>query len=139
MTAKLQWLDQPEVFRVNQLPAHSDHLYYRDEKESLSGESSYSRSLNGKWRFCYSASSKERPADFFKADYNYDHFDTIGVPGHIELAGYDKIHYINMMYPWEGHIFRRPPYSLEREEQKSSLFSEVDYNPVGSYIREFDV
>lgn len=139
MTAKLQWLDEPDVFRVNQLPAHSDHLYYRDEKESLCGESSYSRSLNGNWRFCYSANSKERPADFFKADYNYDHFDTIGVPGHIELAGYDKIHYINMMYPWEGHIFRRPPYSLEREEQKSTLFSEVDYNPVGSYIREFDV
>ena len=24
----MKWLDNPEVFRVNQLEAHSDHTYY---------------------------------------------------------------------------------------------------------------
>ena len=28
MQADIKWLDNPEIFRVNQLPAHSDHGYY---------------------------------------------------------------------------------------------------------------
>ena len=35
------------------------------------------------------------------------------VPGHIELAGYDKIRYINTMYPWEGKEYHRGAYSME--------------------------
>ena len=27
MNADMKWLDNPEVFRVNQLDAHSDHCY----------------------------------------------------------------------------------------------------------------
>ena len=34
MEAELKWLDDPEVFRVNQLPAHSDHRFYRDQEEA---------------------------------------------------------------------------------------------------------
>ncbi len=30
MNADMKWLDNPEVFRVNQLDAHSDHCYYKD-------------------------------------------------------------------------------------------------------------
>jgi beta-galactosidase len=50
----------------------------------------------------------ERPADFYQKWFNCKNFDEMKVPQHIELAGYDKIHYINTMYPWEGHIYRRP-------------------------------
>ncbi len=28
MEAQLAWLDDPQVFRVNQLPAHSDHQFF---------------------------------------------------------------------------------------------------------------
>ena len=28
MNADMKWLDNPEIFRVNQLDAHSDHNYY---------------------------------------------------------------------------------------------------------------
>lgn len=30
MNADIKWLDNPEIFRVNQLDAHSDHSYYVD-------------------------------------------------------------------------------------------------------------
>ena len=59
------------------------------------------------------------------------------VPQHIELAGYDKIHYINTMYPWEGHIYRRP--AGTGKEKGKGMFSQAEYNPVGSYIRKFDL
>lgn len=58
---------------------------------------------------------------------------------HIELAGYDKIHYINTMYPWEGQLYRRPAYSLPTAGDGAGMFSGAYYNPVGSYIREFDL
>ena len=35
MNADMKWLDNPEVFRVNQLDAHSDHCYYGEIGESI--------------------------------------------------------------------------------------------------------
>lgn len=139
MEAEIKWLDNPEVFRVNQMPAHSDHLFFEDEESFGAGESRLCQSLNGDWRFHYSENAKRRPAEFFKEDFDRSSFDTITVPGHIELAGYDKIHYINTMYPWEGHLYRRPAYSLEGRIPVTDSFSGAEYNPVGSYVKEFDL
>ena len=33
MKQDLKWLDDPEVFRVGKLPAHSDHVFYKDMEE----------------------------------------------------------------------------------------------------------
>ena len=66
-------------------------------------------------------------------------FDKIMVPGHIELAGYDKIRYINTMYPWEGKEYHRGAYSMEVTGAEKGMFSEAEYNPVGSYIKYFDL
>lgn len=138
MTADIKWLDNPEIFRINQIPAHSDHMFFESTEACEKKKSSLLQPLNGGWKFCYSQNAKERPADFYKMDYDRSGFDTIQVPGHIELAGYDKIHYINTMYPWEGHYFRRPAYAPDKEEVTDS-FSGADYNPVGSYVKEFDL
>ena len=139
MNADIKWLDNPEVFRVNQLEAHSDHAYYENYQESEAGTTGLLQSLNGIWKFKYSKNSKERPETFYKTGYDYTNFDDIEVPMHIELAGYDKIHYINTMYPWEGHMYRRPAYSLPNAGDGKGMFSEAEYNPVGSYVREFDL
>lgn len=135
MEADIRWLDDPQVFRVGQLPAHSDHKIYVNQKEAAAGKSSLVQSLDGEWEFAYSVNAKSRPVDFYREDAENIKFDTIEVPGHIELAGYDKIHYINTMYPWEGKIFRRPAGTLSQEAIGS--FSGADYNPVGSYRKRF--
>ena len=69
----------------------------------------------------------------------HQEFDKIMVPGHIELAGYDKIRYINTMYPWEGKEYHRGAYSMESTGKEAGMFSEAEYNPVGSYIKRFDL
>lgn len=139
MKAEIKWLDDPEVFRVNQIPAHSDHKYYESMEAYHQGECGLKQSLNGEWSFCYSVNAMSRPADFYRMEYDRSSFDRIQVPGHIELAGYDKIHYINVMYPWEGHLYRRPPYTLEGTVPVTDSFSGAAYNPVGSYVKEFDL
>lgn len=139
MKAEIDWLDDPEVFRVNRLPAHSDHRFYRDMEELKEGKSALEQSLNGIWKFRYSLNAASRPAEFYKEGFEYTDFDEIAVPCHIEMAGYDKIHYINTMYPWEGHIYRRPAYSLGNGNGWKGMFSQAVYNPVGSYVKEFDL
>ncbi len=81
----------------------------------------------------------ERPVDFYKETFDASGFDKIMVPGHIELAGYDKIRYINTMYPWEGKEYRRGAYSMQATGAEEGMFSEAQYNPVGSYIKYFDL
>lgn len=138
MIPDLQWLDDPEVFRVNQRPAHSDHYFYKNSTELATGQSSYVQSLNGSWQFRYSATPQERPLDFYREDFDARDFDVIKVPGHIELAGYGQIQYINTLYPWEGKTFRRAPYTLS-EQLTPGIFSAAADNSVGSYLKEFDL
>ncbi len=137
MQADIKWLDQPEVFRINRLDAHSDHRFYEDEKSLEENRETLKQSLNGIWKFHYSVNAKERPTAFYEEGYDVSDFDQIKVPRHIEIAGYDKLHYINTMYPWEGKEFRRPAGTLN--ETGEGMFSEAAYNPVGSYVRMFDL
>jgi len=126
-TAKLEWLEDPRVFAVNRLAAHSDHCYYETEAEALRGIMEQRQSLNGTWKFSYAENPTERKEHFYESDFNLDSFGTIEVPGHMELKGYGGCQYINTMYPWDGLADIRPPH--------------IDWqnNPVGSYCREFEL
>lgn len=166
MNADIRWLDDPRVFRVGQVPAHSDHAYYEDMESLAAGNPTLRQSLNGEWQFCFSVNAGSRPVDFYREDYDRRDWDSIPVPMHIEMAGYDKIHYINLMYPWEGKMFRRPACTIEGTwpvegetsgEAESAVrerplaeagqtawtgdgsFSQASYNPVGSYVKIFDL
>ena len=46
MNADMKWLDNPEVLRVNQLDAHSDHCYYMDYTDMEKSENPLTQSLN---------------------------------------------------------------------------------------------
>ena len=126
--AKTSWLADPEVFAVNRVEAHSDHLYYEKEEEiALAGDMPLRQSLNGTWYFSYAACPDMRIKDFYREDFDCRSFDHIQVPGHIQTQGYDRNQYINTMYPWDGQEEMRPPQVSQR------------YNPVGSYVKYFHV
>lgn len=139
MNADMKWLDNPEIFRVNQLDAHSDHNYYMSYEDIKKKENHLQQSLNGQWEFNFSKNVMSRPEKFYEENFDASNFDKIMVPGHIELAGHDKIRYINTMYPWEGKEYHRGAYSMEGTGDEAGMFSEAEYNPVGSYIKKFDL
>ena len=127
-TPKLIWLEDPEVFEVNRIEAHSDHKYYESTEEMISeAEMSLRQSLNGMWYFSYAKNPSMRVEDFYKMEFDCKFFDKIKVPGHIQLQGYDQCQYINTMYPWDGTEELRPP-KISKE-----------YNPVGSYVKYFEL
>ena len=120
MKYTLDWLENPEIFEVNRLCAHSDHEYFTEDGDLR-------QSLNGLWKFSYSEKPSERPADFFRNDFDVSGFDDIKVPGHIQLQGYGKPQYVNTQYSWEGQEQLIPPQIPKK------------CNPVGSYVKFFDV
>lgn len=124
----LAWLSDVNVFSVNRVPAHSDHYYYETMEEAKQrSEMSLRHSLNGSWKFSYAVNPAQRQADFYKTEVSVRGWDPIEVPGHIQLQGYGKPQYVNTMYPWDGHEHLRPP-----------MISE-EHNPVGSYVKYFEV
>ena len=134
MDADIKWLDEPETFRVNQLPAHSDHYYYGNYDEWRHNNSRFAQNLDGQWQFNFAENPREREEDFYKTDYDSSSFGTIEVPSEIELNNYAQNNYINTLIPWEGKIYRRPAYALSPDDAQEGSFSDGDDNTVGEYL-----
>ena len=139
MDADIKWLDEPETFRVNQLPAHRDHYYYGNYDEWRHNNSRFAQNLDGQWQFNFAENPREREEDFYKTDYDSSSFGTIEVPSEIELNNYAQNNYINTLIPWEGKIYRRPAYALSPDDAQERSFSDGDDNTVGEYLKRFDL
>ena len=88
MVPKLQWLEDPTVFRVNRLDAHSDHICYASKEELSHQSCSLRQNLDGQWLLHWSKAPGFRPADFWTTGFDDSGFDSVRVPGHLELQGY---------------------------------------------------
>ena len=112
------------IFQVNAEYPHASFMSYKTKEEALKyvylPASGY-QLLSGDWRFNWSRNPSEKPANFFKEDFNTDGWKTIHVPADWQLEGYDEAYYTNTIYPFNATFPGVP---------------EV-FNPVGSYKRTF--
>ena len=120
-------LKDPQYFAENRLPAHSDHVFYRDETELARGVSSFYRTLGGVWHFAHARNTAFIPQGFEAANYDCHDWETIHVPAHIQMEGHGVPHYTNTTYPWDGHESIAPGEIPTRS------------NPVGCYVKYFNV
>lgn len=118
--------ENPGVFAQGRLPYRATAYPYPSAADALKGDfnaSPWYESLNGKWKFHYSQKPADRPADFYRTDYDTSSWGEITVPGNWEMQGYGTPIYTNTTY-----IFpKNPPYTSHTD------------NPVGSYKRSFDI
>ena len=115
----------PRYFCDGRREAHSDHVYYASGQEMDAGQSSFTESLNGLWKFHYAKNYGSTIQGFENEEYCCGHWDDIYVPAHIQMEGYDAPQYANTQYPWEGREDIRPGQIPEH------------FNPVGSYVKYF--
>ncbi len=118
--------ENPAVFQINREAPRAFFIPFSNEAEAREYsflESSMLFSLNGDWKFHLSQNPSERPAFFFKDDFDTRDWPTIPVPSNWEMEGYDYPIYVNVKYP---HA-QTPPTIQEH------------YNPVGSYKRTFTI
>ena len=80
-------------------------------------------SLNGTWKFKYSEKPATRPVDFFTQNYDVSSWVDIPVPSNWEREGHGYPIYINVPYPFDIDEPNVP----------------TEDNPVGSYVRDFDL
>jgi len=119
------WED-PQIIGLNKEPAHCTLMPFSDKKAALKGDrdgSPFFRLLNGSWRFHWVNKPADRPVEFYRPDYDVSGWDKIPVPGNWQMYGYGRPIYTNIRYPFPAN----PPHIPH------------DYNPVGSYRREFTI
>lgn len=117
----------PAYFCDRRVEAHSDHKYFGSLECMEQGEEDFCYSLNGLWKFHYAKNYESTVQGFEKEEYCCKAWDTIRVPAHIQMEGYDAPQYANVQYPWEG-----------REEVKPGEIPTI-FNPVASYVKYFEV
>jgi len=116
--------ENPAVVGRNKEPAHCTYIPYVDIKNALEGDpakSPFYKSLSGTWKFNWVRKPADRPVHFYQDDYNINQWPDISVPGNWELQGFGVPIYTDEEYPFPAN----PPYIPN------------DYNPVGSYRRNF--
>ena len=128
--------ENPEMIGQNKLPGHTTYIPYATQKQALDDiaeNSPYYKSLNGKWKFNWVNSPANRPADFYKTNFDTSNWKEINVPSNWQIEGFGIPIYTNVRYPLKA----KPPrvmLPVPKEWTKSKL-----PNPVGSYNREFDI
>lgn len=118
--------ENPQITGRNKELPHATLIPYNKKAAAISGkreESSFYRSLNGKWKFFWSKNPEQAPEDFYKKDYDVNGWDDIPVPSNWQLHGYGKPIYLNTRYP-----FKKDPPNIQN-----------DYNPVGCYRETFSI
>ena len=125
MNFNYDMIKNPEIFSVNQVPAHSDHAFYGSDAEVKSGQSRFVHCLDGIWKFSYAVNYGAAVKGFEAPDFDCHYWSDIRVPGHIQMEGYDIPQYVNVEYPWDGHE------KLEQGEVPTR------FNPVASYVKYF--
>lgn len=89
--------------------------------------------LDGFWKFSWSPNPKERVEDFYKEDFDVSQWDSILVPCDWQMQGYDLPIFTNITYPFkmeQPYVTKDPP---------TNYYSFTARNPVGSYVRYFDL
>ncbi len=116
--------ENPEMFGQNKEPARCTSLPYALPSQAIQGTreaSPYHLSLNGQWKFKWSARPADRPRRFHQIKFDDSAWHTIPVPSNWEMQGYGTPIYSNITYPFP----KNPPFIAH------------DDNPVGSYRTAF--
>ena len=92
------------------------------------------QSLNGTWKFNLVSEPEQRPLDFFEVGFDASGWDELPVPSNWEMYGYDKPIYNNVEYPHAN----TPP-AIKARPGYNDNGKNYGINPVGSYIRTFEV
>ncbi len=105
MQFSLDWLTDPEVFSVGEMPPVSDHAFYASLSEAEKGVSSLSESLDGVWQASLSHSADTPMPD------RLTEWQPFTVPGELQLQfpDWDWPQYVNVQFPWDGHEALLPP------------------------------
>ena len=122
-----EW-EAPEQVALNKEHPHTWFFNFGDTESArriLPEYSTYYQSLNGTWKFNWVGNPEERPADFYKPEFDVAEWDDVTVPMHWNVVGIQKdggLKYGTPIYcnqpvifkhsvavdDWKGGVMREP-------------------------------
>lgn len=118
--------ENSELFEKNKQKAHAWFIPFSNTEIKDAYDlyaSDNIKVLNGNWKFHWSATPGERPAEFYKEDFNTNDWKEIPVPGNWQMNGYGYPLYTNVRYPFT----------------KNEPYVDHEINEVGSYKHSFEL
>lgn len=144
-----EW-ESPERLALNKEQPKAYYFSFENVEQArkvLPENSTYWKSLNGKWKFNFAPEPSKRPKEFYKTNYDVSNWDEIAVPSNWNIAGLQKNGkqkygvpiYVNQpvifyhevkVDDWRKGVMRTPPANWTTYKFR---------NEVGSYKRNFTV
>lgn len=126
MTQTHDWENQ-YVLSVNREPARASFTPYASTPGDMQ------MSLDGMWKFNWTKTPGEQPADFYKKDFDDTGWVNFPVPADWEVNGYGT-----PIYSSSGYTFKiDPPFVMKEPKRKYTAY--IERNPTGCYRRTFTV
>lgn len=149
-----EWESEQEL-GLNKLPPRAWFGHFPDTESAkgiLMQASPWHRFLDSEtdWRFKWTKCPKDRPADFYRVDYDVSGWDVVKVPCSWQAVGIRKSLerfgmplFVNQTYIWAGSPVSPAPEGLWPKVTGADVpkdwYLGPDDNPVGSYRRDFEV
>jgi beta-galactosidase len=118
--------ENPTVFERGQVAPHATLMPFASLADALEGDrkaSPWCLLLSGRWKFHWAPVPEEAPITFFQPGFDATGWDDIEVPSNWQMQGFGHPMFRNI-----EHTFPSTPPTVP-----------TGYNPVGSYLRTFEL
>lgn len=141
ITGYKHYIENEQVISENKLSAHASFSSYSTITERAQNKPKFYQSLNGNWKFKWVRDPKDRPVSFMSPKFNASTWDDIKVPSNWEVQGFGIPIYVNHQYEFSDY---KAPVAddikfVDKIYPKNPGDVPDNYNPVGSYLREFTI
>lgn len=133
------YIENERIISEHKLPAHASFSSFATTEEREVNKPKFYKSLNGTWKFNWVRNPKDRPISFMNPRFDASNWDDIKVPSNWEIEGYGLPIYVNHQYEFAD--YKAPVVDdmefIDKIYPKNPGDVPDNYNPVGSYVREF--
>lgn len=139
-----EYIENEQVIAENKEAAHASFTSFTTVVNSINKKATaakFYQTLDGTWKFNWVRAPKDRPLTFMNPEENVTDWDDIKVPANWEVEGFGIPIYENHQYEFSD--FNAPVSDemkfVDRIYPANPGQVPHDYNPVGSYRRDFEL
>jgi len=135
------YIENEQVISENKEAAHASFTSFASMNELKNNKPNFHLSLDGLWKFKWVRSPKDRPQTFMNPKERLRGWKEIKVPSNWEVEGYGVPIYVNHQYEFSDYkaMVADDMELVDRVYPKNPGKVPHEYNPVGSYRRDFNL
>ena len=134
------YIENEQVISENKLDAHASFSSFTSEDTAIHSINEFKQILDGIWKFNWVRDPKDRPQGFMNPTEDVSNWSNIKVPANWEVEGFGVPIYVNHQYEFADY---KAPVAEDIEfvnnVPKHPGKVPNNYNPVGSYRRDFNI